>query len=100
MNLEFMHININLLCIAILSNFGYHGALSFHGPSHFHKSLGISQKNTGKSKNGAEIRILQDKIKTEKSDSERLCHSAVEDCRTSNENLKWYSTMLYLEDGC
>jgi hypothetical protein len=68
--------------------------------SHFHKSLGISQKNTGKSENGAEIRILEDKIKTEKSDSERLCHSAVEDCRTGNENLKWYSTMLYLEDGC
>jgi hypothetical protein len=29
MNLELVHFNINLLCIAILSNFGYHGALTF-----------------------------------------------------------------------
>ena len=41
-----------------------------------------------------EIQILEEKVKKlqkEKSDSERLCNSALEESRITKENLKWYS---------
>ena len=40
-----------------------------------------------------EIQILEEKVKKlqkEKSDSERLCNSALEESRITKENLKWY----------
>jgi hypothetical protein len=54
----------------------------------------IMQKRQEKEKLEQEIQILEEKVKKlqkEKSDSERLCNSALEESRITKENLKWYS---------
>src|SRR5205085_11096465 len=51
-------------------------------------------KETGKEKLEQEIQILEEKIKklqSQTSDSERLRNSALEACKITKENLKWYS---------
>jgi hypothetical protein len=52
------------------------------------------QKRQEKEKLEQEIQILEEKVKKlrkEKSDSERLCNSALEESRITKEDLKWYS---------
>ena len=54
----------------------------------------IQQKRQEKEKLEQEIQILEEKVKKlqkEKTDSERLCNSALEESRITKENLKWYS---------
>jgi hypothetical protein len=54
----------------------------------------IQQKRQEKEKLEQEIQIMEEKVKKlqkEKSDSERLCNSALEESRITKENLKWYS---------
>ena len=54
----------------------------------------IMQKRQEKEKLEQEIQVMEEKVKKlqkEKSDSERLCNSALEESRITKENLKWYS---------
>jgi len=54
----------------------------------------IQQKRQEKEKLEQEIQIMEEKVKKlqkEKSDSELLCNSALEEYRITKENLKWYS---------